>query len=321
MPGMNAPLSATNPTLVAAFRAAIAHQGLIMLALLAVLALAWVCAREFSPAAKEAARRAAGLAAEPAGRRLLRTGFGIIWIFDGLLQAQPAMAGGLPSQVRGPAAATSPAWVQHLVSWAGTSWSFHPIEAGASAIWIQIGIGAWLIAAPSGRASRLAGLASAGWGLLVWAFGEAFGGIFAPGLTILFGAPGAVLFYCAAGLLIALPDRAWQSARLGRQILATLGLFLAGMTLLQAWPGRGFWQGSLHGKPGTLAAMVSAMSGTPQPHFLSALVSGFESFDARHGFAVNLVAVIVLAAIGAALMTGRAPLIRPALVLLLVIQI
>ena len=59
-----------------------------------------------------------------------------------------------------------------------------------------------------------------GWGLVVWAFGESFGGIFAPGLTWLFGAPGAVLIYCVAGALIALPDRMWYSPRLGRAVLA-----------------------------------------------------------------------------------------------------
>ena len=46
-------------------------------------------------------------------------------------------------------------------------------------------------------------------------FGEAFGGIFAPGLTWLFGAPGAVLIYAVAGALIALPERAWRTRRLG----------------------------------------------------------------------------------------------------------
>ena len=72
---------------------------------------------------------------------------------------------------------------------------------------------------PAGRWSRLAGLASAGWGLVVWVFGEAFGGIFAPGATWLFGAPGAVLFYCVAGVLIALPERAFATPRLGRIVL------------------------------------------------------------------------------------------------------
>ena len=266
MPGMNSGLSDTNPTLVAAFRAALLHQGLFILAMLAVLVLCWAAAREFSPAAarlRTAAARPRVMMAEPAGRRLLRLGFGIIWIFDGLLQAQPAMAAGLPARVIEPTAASSPGWVQHVVNWAGTTWSFHPVQAGAAAVWIQVGIGVWLIAASSGRASRLAGLVSAGWGLVVWVFGEAFGGIFAPGLTFLFGAPGAVLFYCAAGVLVALPASRWRSPQLGRQLLGGLGLFFAGMALLQAWPGRGFWQGALHGRPGSLASMAGSMASVP----------------------------------------------------------
>ncbi len=325
MPGMNSGLSDTNPTLVAAFKSALLHQGLIVLALLILLALAWAAVREWVPVARPAGgsgRASSSLhrataAAEPAGRRLLRIGFGVIWLLDGFLQAQPAMAAGLPSQVMQPAAASSPTWVQHVVNWAGTAWSFHPVQAGAAAVWIQLGIGAWLITAPSGRWSRMAGLVSGGWALLVWAFGEAFGGILAPGLTFLFGAPGAVLFYFVAGLLVALPLSSWRAPRLGRQILAALGLFFVGMAVLQAWPGRGFWQGRLHGQPGTLATMVGSMSSTSQPHFLSRLVSDFGSLDAAHGFGVNLVAVIAIALIGAGFLTGRLRLIRPALMLLL----
>jgi hypothetical protein len=97
--------------------------------------------------------------------------------------------------------------------------------------------------------SRLAGLAGVSWGLVVWVFGEAFGGIFAPGQSWLFGAPGGVLLYCVAGALIALTEREWNTPRLGRGILTGLGLFLIGMAVLQAWPGRGFWQGVDHGRP------------------------------------------------------------------------
>jgi cytochrome oxidase Cu insertion factor (SCO1/SenC/PrrC family) len=319
MPGMNPGLSDTNPTLVAAFRAALLHQGLIVLALLAVLALAWVSLREWIPSANPAAAaadgKAADAAAEPAARKVLRIGFGILWIFDGLLQAQPAMAAGMPSAVIRPTAASSPGWVQHLVNWAGTSWSYHPVQAGAAAVWIQLGIGAWLIAAPAGRATRLAGAVSATWGLIVWVFGESFGGIFAPGLSFLFGAPGAVLFYCAAGLLVALPDRSWRGPAFGTRMLAGLGLFFAAMAVLQAWPGRGFWQGTRHGQPGTLAGMVTSMAGTPQPHWLAGWLAAFESFDAGHGFVVNLVVVIALAGIAAGLLTGRRRLVRPALLL------
>ena len=76
MPGMNSGLSPDDPTLVAAFRSVLLHQGGIALLM---LVLVW----------------------------LLRTGFGVLWIFDGLLQAQPKMAGGLATQVIEPAPSRS----------------------------------------------------------------------------------------------------------------------------------------------------------------------------------------------------------------------
>jgi cytochrome oxidase Cu insertion factor (SCO1/SenC/PrrC family) len=314
---MNSGLDVTNPVLVAAFRAALLHQGLMALLILAVLALAWISAREWlgRPAGRPG-RSAPSLAAEAAGRRLLRISFGILWIFDGILQAQPAMAGGLPSSVIEPTAAASPGWVQHLVNWAGTNWSYHPIQAAAAAVWIQVGIGAWLLAAPRGLSSRLAGLASVGWGLVVWVFGESFGGIFAPGLTWLFGAPGAAIFYCAAGALVAMPERYWQTPQLGRRILTVLGLFFAGLAVLQAWPGRGFWQGRRHGTPGTLTSMIRSMAGTHQPAVFARWVSGFGNFTAAHGFAVNLFVVVALAAIGAGLLSGQPRLLKPTIVVM-----
>ncbi len=200
--------------------------------------------------------------------------------------------------------------MQHLVNWGGTAWSYHPVQAGAASVWIQVGLGAWLIVAARGRWSRLAGLASVAWGLTVWVFGESFGGIFAPGLSWLTGAPGAVLLYVIAGALIALPEGSWRSPRIGRLLLAGLGTFFIGMAVLQAWPGRGFWQGTAGGQPGTLAGMVQSMSSTSQPHFLSALLARFGSFAASDGFAVNLAVVIVLAALGAIFLTGRSRLVR-----------
>ena len=257
MPGMNSGINVSDPTVVAAFKAALVHQGLIALLIFALVGLSWVTVRTWTPVAAAAGAGTRGpVLAEPAWRRLLRIGFGLLWIFDGILQAQPKMAIGLPSQVIEPTAASSPRWVQQVVNWAGTNWSYHPMQAGAASVWIQIGIGIWLLVAARGPLSRLAGLASVGWGLVVWVFGESFGGIFAPGLTWLFGAPGAVLIYAVAGALIALPERAWHTRRLGRLTMAGLGLFLTGMAVLQAWPGRGFWQGASHGQPGTLAGMT-----------------------------------------------------------------
>ena len=93
-------------------------------------------------------------------------------------------------------------------------------------------------------------------------------------------------------------------------MLAGTGAFFLGMAVLQAWPGRGFWQGPIAGQPGTLSGMVQQMSTTPQPHFLSALVADFGSFAASNGFAVNLVVVIALAAMGVIFLTGRPRLVR-----------
>ncbi len=340
MPGMNSGLSPDDPTVVAAFRSALLHQGAIALIVVVFLWLIWATARTWrmtTPSAKPAGGDASAASAasnaegsagaaegqrdepgeagrdnpgEARGRWLLRVGFGVLWIFDGILQAQPKMAAGLPSLVIEPTAASSPTWVQHLVNWGGTIWSYHPIQAGAASVWIQVGIGAWLIVSGRGRWSRLAGLASVAWGITVWAFGESFGGIFAPGLSWLTGAPGAVLLYAVAGALIALPESTWRSPRIGRLLLAGLGIFFIGMAVLQAWPGRGFWQGTVRGQPGSMTAMVQSMVSTSQPHFLSALLSSFGSFVAGHGFAVNLAVVIVLAALGAIFLTARPRLVR-----------
>jgi cytochrome oxidase Cu insertion factor (SCO1/SenC/PrrC family) len=316
---MNSGVNANDPTVIAAFKAVLMHQGLIALLIFALLGLAWVSLRAWLPlAAAQDGRPVPGtpapVTAEAAGRQVLRIGFGLLWLFDGILQAQPRMAIGLPSQVIEPVADTSPGWVQHLVNWAGTTWSYHPMQAGAAAVWIQAGTGVWLLVAARGTWSRLAGLASVAWGLVVWVFGESFGGIFAPGMTWLFGAPGAAALYVVAGVLLALPERAWHRPRLGRLTLAGTGLFLVGMAVLQAWPGRGFWQGITHGRPGTLATMTQTMAQTPQPGFLSGWVNAFTSFTEAHGFAVNVFAVAALAAIGALFLTGRPPLIRPAVI-------
>jgi hypothetical protein len=296
----------------AAFESALWHQAVVALLIFGAFALAWLGLR-----ARLARRGTLGQPAphppEPAWRRLLRAGFGLLWLFDGILQAQPRMALGLPSQVLYPAADGSPAWARGAVHWAGGIWAHHPVQAAASAVWIQIGAGLWLLAAPRGTWSRLAGVASLGWGLAVWVFGESFGGIFAAGLTWLTGAPGAALAYAAAGVLLALPERAWHTPRLGRLVLAGLGVFLAGMALLQAWPGRGFWQGTTtHGQAGPLAGFVASMASLPQPHLLAGWVAGFGSFAAAHGFAVNLAAVAALGLTGIAFATGRARLAGPA---------
>jgi cytochrome oxidase Cu insertion factor (SCO1/SenC/PrrC family) len=234
--------------------------------------------------------------------------FGILWIIDGILQAQPRMAAGLPSQVAAPSAAASPGWVQAVVDAGGTIWSYHPVQAAAAATWIQLGLGVWLLVAPRGWSSRLAALGTIGWGLVVWMFGEAFGAIFAPGLSWLSGAPGAVVLYIVAGALLALPFRAWAGPRLGRILLGCIGAFWLGMAVLQAWPGRGTWQG---GETGTLSSMISTMAGLTQPDWQARMINGVALFSQHHAVLVNLVAVVGLALAASGLLAGAAMPSRP----------
>jgi cytochrome oxidase Cu insertion factor (SCO1/SenC/PrrC family) len=318
---MSTGLNVNNPTIVSAFYNELLRQGLVVALIVLLIGAAWSISR--SAQLRRAAMGRQGevvelslAPAEAPARRLLRVSFGLLWIFDGILQGQASMPLGMAPQVIQPAAATSPGWVQHFDNAMATIWSYHPVAAPAAAVWIQVGLGVWLLAASKGTWSRVGGVATVAWGLIVWMFGEAFGQIFAPGQSWLFGLPGSVLLYCAAGALIALPETAWRSPRLGRWILGATGAFWVAMALLQAWPGRGFWQGqpTRHSTPGTLVTMVQHMASTPQPHLLATWVRTFERFVATHGWGVNLFAVIALALIGALFITGRPKLVLPAAV-------
>ncbi|HZM57744.1 MAG TPA: SCO family protein [Acidimicrobiales bacterium] len=318
MPGMGRGLQTNDPTIAAAFHTALLHQFVLIVLIGAVLAVVWNAIRTIRyrrcaasgdfelPAPRQWA------SPEPPARRVLRIAFGALWIFDGLLQAQASMPLGLPGGVLTPAAGSSPGWVQHLVNAGATIWSNHPVSAAAATVWIQVGVGIFLLVAPRGYWSRTAGAVSAGWGLVVWAFGEAFGGIFGHGSSWLFGSPGAVLFYVVAGVLVALADPAWETARLGKALLRVMGVFLIGMGVLQAWPGRGFWSGQPHpgATPGTLTAMVSQMSQMSQPSLFSSWVRAFGSFDAAHGWAVNLFVVVFLFVVGGCFVSGDRRLLR-----------
>ncbi len=236
-------------------------------------------------------------APEPPARRVLRIGFGVLWLLDGALQIQSHMPLGLPENVVAPSAQGSPAWLVSAVHWGLRVWENHPVQAAVAAVWIQLGLGLWLLLVVRGRWSRIGGAVSVGWALSVWVFGESMGGTLAPGASWMFGAPGAALFYALAGALLALPERAWRDPRLGRRLLAGFGVYFVAMAVLQAWPGNGFWTA---GSSGALTAMAAEMSETPQPHAIAQVVGHFGGFAAEHAVLVNAFVVAALGAIGLA---------------------
>lgn len=297
MTGMGGSGSATGNALITdAFSTSTLHQFLVVLSILLLGSLAWMLlGPRFAGAAP--------LPVEPRGRRILRIGVALLWILDAYLQTQSSMPLGLPDGVLTPSAETSPHWVQHLVANGVSIWQRQPVHVAVAVIWIQLGIGLWLLAARSGWMGKLGALASIAWALSIWTVGTGFGGIFAPGASLLFGWPGSSLFYAVISGLLLLPPRWWSSERSTRRGVRILGAFFGAMALLQAWPGRGTWAGvDAHHQPvGQLTAMAHAMAETPQPSAIHTLVAHFATLTGDLPVLVNGVAVVAMAAIAVAL--------------------
>jgi len=306
-----------NPAVEAAFRSVLWHQALLVLLIGAALGLAYSVVRTVTlhrmaapgridspPVAMRqppVAMRQPPARVEAPARRLVRSGFGALWILDGLLQTQASMPIGLPTQVIVPSETGQPHLVASLINWGAVVWQHHPLDAASAVVWLEIGLGAWLLMSSRGRLSRAAGAASAFWAVVVWAFGEGFGGLLTSSSSWLFGAPGAAVFYAVAGGLIAAPQSVWESPRAGRALLKVMGVVFVGCAVLQSIPGRGLWDGS------AVSEMAHQMSALRQPGITRALVRHFGALSKREGGLLNGVVVASLALSGAGLASGRAP--------------
>lgn len=253
-------------------------------------------------------------ALESTGRRILRVGFGLLWVIDGLLQVQPSMPIGLPTQVVQPTVATAPTAVAHLVNLGLDAWLRHPSVGAAATVWLQLGLGAWLLLARDGWMSRVAGWASAGWALSIWVLGAGFGALFVPPITWFFGAPGATFYYFLAGVALGVPVAWWRRIDILRWSSRLLGVLFIWLGVIQALPGNGFWSSGSTGSSGALVSMSQQMSQLSQPAIAASIQRWFTSVT-QHGSAViNVVAVVTLLGLGFALIIGRRRLLRPAVV-------
>jgi len=241
---------------------------------------------------------------EPAARRILRLGFGIFWLIAGFLQLQPDMPLGLPINVVGPAAAGAPGWLQSVITPFTDAWLRHPVLGASAVVWLEIGLGIWMLCANRGRWSRAAGAASFAWAVVVWIFGNALGGMFLGPISWMFGAPGATVFYALAGFLLAVPEGALRDRVVLTRIARAFGLLLAVLAVVQAWPGRGFWAGGTAAKPGAISAMADSMATLKQPAAMEQLQHQLSSFALHGSWVINLVVVVGLGLVAAGLLRG-----------------
>jgi cytochrome oxidase Cu insertion factor (SCO1/SenC/PrrC family) len=210
---------------------------------------------------------------------------------------------GLGSEVVAPMAHATPSWLHALMDHGVSLWNSHPVSLAVGVAWLQVGLGLALIAS-RGRLGRAAGAVAAAWAALVWLVGNGAGGMFVRGSSLLFGWPGASLFYCAAGVWIALSRPAFEryfSLLTTRALAILLGLG----ALLQCLPSAQFWHG---GNTNALTAMTTYMTSIAQPHWLAAVVrqAGVVAGTMGGGFNVAVILWLVLTALGLWLAPARA---------------
>lgn len=133
-------------------------------------------------------------------RRALQMVLGLLWLIDGALQLQPFMFGrGFARDIIAPSADGQPRFVASGVHWAADLVLTSPVvwDLGFAGVQLVIGVGFLL---PRPAVVRVAIVASLGWALGVWYFGEGLGGLASGQVDLVTGAPGAVLLYAVLAL-------------------------------------------------------------------------------------------------------------------------
>ncbi len=230
---------------------------------------------------------------------LLRVALGATWLLDGGLQLQPFMFTKgfvtsvlMPSVQGNPGFVTRPALaVAHLIEPHIAAWN--ALFAGA-----QVTIGAGLLVAALARRAgllRLVLTASVLWSALVWWLSEGLGGVLT-GSSPLSGAPGAVVLYIVAGVLL-WPGRPTADDPAPAPLLGTavargawLGLWaLCAFLLLE--PG--------NQAPGAVTSVLSSAA-AGEPPALRDLLSGAARDLAGTGPWLDSLLALVMLAVGLA---------------------
>jgi cytochrome oxidase Cu insertion factor (SCO1/SenC/PrrC family) len=235
-------------------------------------------------------------AQEPPARRLLRIGLGLLWLVDGLLQAQPAMPAGFVAHTLTPGISSSPGWLAALVRPFAQAWTQHPVAADSVTVLVQLGIGLLVLLGGRGLLARSALWASLLWSAVVWVGGEFLGGLLAPGASWLTGAPGAILVYALAATLLLVPWDRWNSGDAVKLTRRAVGAWMLVAATLQALPGEGHWSGR------GLSAPFEVGANTSQPAAFFAPITFAAHLAASHPVAVNAAIVAILVTLGVGLL-------------------
>lgn len=196
-------------------------------------------------------------------KRGLQVSLGLLWLLDGALQLQHQMfSSAFATQVVAPAVQGQPRFVSGPMNFGIHLFLLHPAIFNALFALTQLGIGVLILWK---RTVKLGLISSVLWGLIVWIFGEGYGGIFSVHTLLLMGAPGAVIIYVILALAVIPSKNESKKHQKNRQ--AAYWLALAWLAL---WVGGGVYQllpgqnttsdvssmiaGNAQGAPGWLAS-------------------------------------------------------------------
>jgi hypothetical protein len=248
--------------------------------------------------------------------RGVQIALGVVWLLDGLFQFKSFMfTHNIVSEVFAPAAEKQ--W--SIVG--GPMKTFDSFYGRDLTLWnslsgeIQVAIGLALIC--SRRLVRPALVVSFAWALVVWWFGEGFGGLTSNTMpSPLMGAPGAVILYAIIGLLVYPTGKAEGNSPAALGPYGDRGGKIAwsGLWALSA----GLWLANVNRAGEATNEMIKGMA-EASPHWLAKFQNSINGHTHGHGSTIAVVLAIVSAAVAAGVWI---PALRwPALIVGIVISL
>jgi hypothetical protein len=247
--------------------------------------------------------------------RGVQIALGLVWLLDGLFQFKSFMfTHGIVTEVFEPAMHGQPSFIGDPMR------TFDDFYGRDLTLWntlsgeIQIAIGLGLMC--SRRLVKPALAVSFAWALLVWWFGEGFGGLTSNTLPApLMGAPGAVILYAIIGLLV------WPTEKKDGRSPAALGplgdrgglYFWSGLWLMAA----GLWLANVNRAKEATHGMIAEMA-EASPRWLAKIQDSLAKHTVGHGTTIAIVLAVLSVAIAVGIWT---PLRRPALAIGIVLSL
>jgi hypothetical protein len=230
-----------------------------------------------------------GAAARIDYRRFLQLCLAGIWLLDGVLQYQSVMFNRGFGQMLAQSAAGNPAVIADPITWAARIISGHPSGTNAAFASIQVALGlgiAWR------RSVRPALAASIVWSVAVWWFGEGLGGVLTGATSPVNDAPGAVILYALAAVLL------WPAAGAGAFVAARpAGARVARGLWVLLWGSLAYFAVlPVNRTPQALHDMIIGMA-AGEPGWLASAERGAAGLVAHQGLAASIALAVALAAI------------------------